>query len=390
MTNQVSKSTESHSNQVIVQCPNCQTKFGLDSSIVNGLEDPRFHCSRCDHVFSWELRNEYSPPADAAASQPLLEPEEDLGEQFDDLETIDREEAEPPTLVADPQQPEFDEEEPKWKPVPAVLKSDENDPPSWREKFSRDLFSEEAPQRKDSHGLSFPKRVARGAAPEPPHERLSAAPAQNLSARATSQMQLNFERGDQIEMPFNQGGGAGSSRQEQVTEMRANRDWLFDTDNMEGIERSSQERKPYDKEELNLSESLQEAKTSSAPMQSETPYTARSVLPGSSANGSAAARNSWRSFTLLSAPLVSFLVLLGAFAYVLQEPSPLSSSLIHGLFPNLPQVAPQGLYIASTRMKEVVLDSGERIRVVSGRLVNDSSHQFKDVIIEAMGYNHLN
>ena len=39
---------------IIVACPSCTTKFAVESSVVAAVEDPRFHCSRCDQVFSLE------------------------------------------------------------------------------------------------------------------------------------------------------------------------------------------------------------------------------------------------------------------------------------------------------------------------------------------------
>ena len=40
--------------QIVIQCPACQTKFALDSTLLEGIDEPRFHCSRCDHVFGVE------------------------------------------------------------------------------------------------------------------------------------------------------------------------------------------------------------------------------------------------------------------------------------------------------------------------------------------------
>ncbi len=39
------------SETMIVECPSCRTKFSLELSALKGVENPRFHCSRCDHYF---------------------------------------------------------------------------------------------------------------------------------------------------------------------------------------------------------------------------------------------------------------------------------------------------------------------------------------------------
>lgn len=45
----MASSAEPH---ILVCCPSCSTKFAVESSAVASFENPRFHCSRCDAVFS--------------------------------------------------------------------------------------------------------------------------------------------------------------------------------------------------------------------------------------------------------------------------------------------------------------------------------------------------
>lgn len=42
----------------LIECPACKTKFAIESHIVAAYETPRFHCSRCDHLFERERRPE--------------------------------------------------------------------------------------------------------------------------------------------------------------------------------------------------------------------------------------------------------------------------------------------------------------------------------------------
>lgn len=39
---------------IIIQCPNCKTKFSLEQDKLFGIAEPQFHCSKCDHIFSNE------------------------------------------------------------------------------------------------------------------------------------------------------------------------------------------------------------------------------------------------------------------------------------------------------------------------------------------------
>ncbi len=48
--------------RVIIRCPACETKFAVESTQIADVEIPRFHCSRCDHVFAVE-KKELQPPA---------------------------------------------------------------------------------------------------------------------------------------------------------------------------------------------------------------------------------------------------------------------------------------------------------------------------------------
>lgn len=55
----------STSAKLIIQCPACRAKFALPASALDGVEFPRFHCSRCDHIFSQEesmVETEVPPP----------------------------------------------------------------------------------------------------------------------------------------------------------------------------------------------------------------------------------------------------------------------------------------------------------------------------------------
>jgi predicted Zn finger-like uncharacterized protein len=42
---------DSSSPQIVVSCPSCSTRFSVDSDAVSAMEQPRFHCSRCDAIF---------------------------------------------------------------------------------------------------------------------------------------------------------------------------------------------------------------------------------------------------------------------------------------------------------------------------------------------------
>ncbi len=67
---------------MIIQCPNCQTKFSLATESLGAASSPKFHCSRCDHVFAMG-----DASTDFADSQEQFEQEIDEETDFSELET---------------------------------------------------------------------------------------------------------------------------------------------------------------------------------------------------------------------------------------------------------------------------------------------------------------
>lgn len=59
---------------MIIQCPNCETKFSLPTESLRGSSEPKFHCSRCDFIFSLaEADTEFVQPELAGAEEPAEE-----------------------------------------------------------------------------------------------------------------------------------------------------------------------------------------------------------------------------------------------------------------------------------------------------------------------------
>ncbi len=62
---------------MVIQCPQCKTKFSVNASQLAEVEEPRFHCSRCDHYFEMAIpKNEISPRLDRPTVAPLENPSE--------------------------------------------------------------------------------------------------------------------------------------------------------------------------------------------------------------------------------------------------------------------------------------------------------------------------
>ncbi len=83
----------SREKTMVVDCPSCRTKFAVDPGLLEGVHNPRFHCSRCDHYFEVGLSSGGSsdssslggsPPVDEAAN-----PEVEFGDFGIDSEILD-------------------------------------------------------------------------------------------------------------------------------------------------------------------------------------------------------------------------------------------------------------------------------------------------------------
>lgn len=99
-TQKVSPELDAEGHQVIVQCPACQTKFLVGAAALHGVDFPRFHCSRCDHLFSVDSTALGMQPAPSPRAS--LEPtQSDLFTPHSAVEEPDEGEDESPDLLAE-------------------------------------------------------------------------------------------------------------------------------------------------------------------------------------------------------------------------------------------------------------------------------------------------
>ncbi len=56
---------------MIIECPSCKTRFSVDDDHVVRIDNPRFHCSRCDHYFFHQAKS--PEPVNFQKQDPLPE-----------------------------------------------------------------------------------------------------------------------------------------------------------------------------------------------------------------------------------------------------------------------------------------------------------------------------
>ena len=96
------------------------------------------------------------------------------------------------------------------------------------------------------------------------------------------------------------------------------------------------------------------------------------------------APGTWSSTLMLGLPVIGALIFFGVLGFTLQANPEIASALSKKAFPAAPQIAPSELFIKNTNFRKVLLDSGESVYVVSGKILNDSPSTFRDVIIEGI------
>lgn len=72
---------------MIINCPSCKTKFSVSPSLIEGVSNARFHCSRCDHFFYLNEKNE--------SSIDIANPESDLSNSQSSTDRVEFNDAEP-------------------------------------------------------------------------------------------------------------------------------------------------------------------------------------------------------------------------------------------------------------------------------------------------------
>jgi hypothetical protein len=87
---------------------------------------------------------------------------------------------------------------------------------------------------------------------------------------------------------------------------------------------------------------------------------------------------------LMGLPMAATLIVLAVLGFTLRANPELATEISRKAFPAAPQVAPNELFIKNTKFRKVLLDSGESVYVVSGKVLNDSSTTFREVIVEGI------
>jgi predicted Zn finger-like uncharacterized protein len=394
-------SSLSASQQTIIQCPSCQTKFSVEASAISQLDFPRFHCSRCDNVFGLDESSKFKPQVveepvekifdsqqekDFAQSQESaddnLEPPayetESLPDEFEDLaydkEFVEEDEAAPS------HQPVATQSE-TYSPVEPIITARITTP---------EHASESAPTTSLYRGLEIPTqydKTIQAAAPRETEEVVETPP--SLTRREKHKDPLK----DQMELQFSSThfSKPTASTEESTGSSNANLyKSIAETLARERAEVYSAKASARKEEKVAASSSGigSIAKITAPSTDADYPKLFdNAFLAENEANRFAFAGGRISSSTLFfMAPIVCALVCLAVLGSYLKNNVNAGASFASLLFSPPAKVAPAGLIIKNPKYRKLTLESGEDVRLISGTLVNSSPESFRDVKLEGLAF----
>ncbi len=340
-----SSSAEPQKKITVVQCPACQTKFAVDGNQLAAVEIPRFHCSRCDNVFTVDRvvlglsRTPQAPEAVHIEATPTP-----VVQQQEIAKPALRDTAKSPTMIQDEYQFTFDFPQAEEPTIDSSPQSFDFNSADFREE--EDALSMSG----TDFGVSVMKDPFESDALSPVSDR-------DLESKLFAGISSGHESSSSHTSPFLQAptppttlgdepmGYAPFNRN---TQRQATTDW---SDTQYG-------------EDLGV--------------------TANTIQRAPRARFLASLSPQWRGVLTITTPLLGFLLILGLFtAFCVSNPQG-ASAMAQSFFPGKEMAAPTDLYITDSKIKRINLESGETVSVVSGTIVNRTEESFNEVLVEGL------
>lgn len=421
------------SHTSIIQCPSCQTKFAVRTAQIEEVKNPRFHCSRCDHLFSLEevlvtstpapLRKtvtfkpqsltppvastppqpEFEPKPEPPApefprySQPELpqpedelveEPEEERDEElvegiYEDLaEEAESVEEEDYSFEADEEGKKIEEEDRTFEPWRFEAPAAETAPPQKQPNYEKEQMAfpfeeseEEVPfldsDEDDEEEEYIGSPVSWMDKVLPLQEKARQAPAKQPEEDEDWLSGLKGKRKDPEPAP-REGPRILRKGSEHVEASAPPPNIQPQHVDNEAVRRPT-ERRPLFRE---VSSSPQDYASSSpkgyrAPVQTSL---------GDAPVEETAVRK-WKTVLVIIIPLLLGLIGLGVLSFrALSNPGAIQG-VFSSTLPAGPAIPPPGLFIADVQFKELSLEGGVEIPALTGKVVNKTSETFKEVVV---------
>ncbi|MCO6431258.1 MAG: zinc-ribbon domain-containing protein [Deltaproteobacteria bacterium] len=333
---------EKKKGDMIIQCPKCKTKFSVSSELVAGYELPRFHCSRCDNVFDLDTKSE------------LTIENRDIG------------------LASEKRLSSVPSPAPLQSPAPAEPPPQATQVKTFMQEESEEQESLTAvpSQPQEPRSLQIPRAFDSTFTPAAPHE---------------PRRQESIEQ-----LPFSFSGGSDETYSEQdsfdLAQEQESSEMPF------GISIGSNPKQdftlvnpgttpPLFSKEFDLPQAPHHSPEAAADMVPDFPGVGISIpdhLPSR--------YTPWRSFFTIATPMLVVLALLAGVSYYLVKSPTFAHAFINSISASAPKFPPAALHITNLRFKKIILDSGESVYAVVGKVRNNSNQAFKEVTLEGLAF----
>lgn len=424
--------------EVIIECPSCQTRFRIEASKLSshnlspsdgaissgsgysssGARGPghakaRFHCSRCDYIFSAEVATNNMG-------------DKDLKDNFDNQAFAEINSDEKTPII---QNNEFNTDELEGVANPELSSSDTDSSSAAVSSSTEDFLALESASDargqpfSDQHGeqLSFnfdtpavdpANRIDRKdmeiknnpadffasstelSAPEVEATRVvdEDTPFEITDFSSSDVAELSKSSSEEQEVNFNNLEAQGTWSKPDSETYAGNEDFSryaqdFDNYSAEPSELPDNSSANLPNEEGVNREPLQQRHTAINKY-----YQPSSTIAGltpeiySTDSAPKQRMSPLSTLALLLLPLIVCLALLGASTLYLRNNLKASEKLLTSLFPGAAREAPSGVFIQQPKLETVVLDSGDVVNVVTGTVVNQSKKILTALTIEALGF----
>ena len=334
---------------MIIQCPNCQTKFSVSSELISELDMPRYHCSRCDFVFDTDMKTKSSFEIRDVSNQEVENSVKSLIESATKGSTI--------------------EEAPK-----ATVNLTEG--PVFSSTAAPNLTaSTSASTGTPPRSLQIPKEFDPNILPSAPYETRTPKEYEQMTMDLpnadlptgdlpSGDLMAGFKSEEQSNQNLPYGISIGKSLTENAEAIK-----------VENVVNNAFNISDYDRSVFNAH------KHDSGTMELSTLQMNPQDLE------SAQRITGTRGVMVFVAPMIVTFIGLLIFSYILIESPSMAQAFARSLSISSPKFAPAGMRLESIKYGKVILDSGEIVPVISGKIKNDSTESFKEVLIEGLAFN---
>ncbi len=408
------------SNTSIIQCPSCQTKFAVRTAQIEEVKNPRFHCSRCDPLFTLEevlvastpapLRKtaafrpeSFIPPAPPTPSGPHLAPPAPEFPHYSQSDPL-----QPDDAFVEEEEEDYDQEE--------AAEGAYEDPADEAGKEDYRFEADEEGKKIEEEDRTFePWRFEAPATEQTrPEKQPNYEKEQIAFPFEDSEEEIPFLDSDEDDEEEEYMGSPVSwmdkvlplekkARPEPVQQPDEDEDWLSGLQGKRNDHELSPQESPRifrkgpeyaEASPLPPSIQPQHADMEATRRPTERRPLFREVSSSPQHDYRAAVQTSltdapveettvrkWKTVLFIITPLLAGLIGLGVLSFRALSNPDIIQDVFSGTLPAGPAVPPPGLFIADVQFKNISLEGGVEIPALTGKVVNSTNQTFREVTV---------